>query len=226
MDSFIKLYFLKLKTSLIYIWDNIRTALRYYSNKEFRKVDIALLKLYMGVNPYQLSRQFLEKKKAKDIYAYGETPLLSLEKIVRECNIQPKDTIYELGCGRGRACFWLALILKAKVVGIDYVPEFIEKAQIIGKRVPRLKFCLEDFLISDLQQATVIYLHGSCMEDTDIDQLNSKLIKLKKGLKVISVSFSLAEYDIEGNWEILKIFPVKFSWGQGDVYLQRLVGID
>lgn len=223
MDSSIKLYFLKFKTSLKGFWDYIRTVFRFYSYTEFRKADLALLKSYIGVNPYRLSRKFLEESKAKEIYAYGETPLISLEKIVNACGIKSKDTVYELGCGRGRTCFWLALVLKAKVVGIDFVPKFIEKAQEIGKRVPHLKFRSENFLKSDLHKATVIYLHGSCMEDADIERLNFKLIRLKKGLKVITVSFALSDYDVEGNWEVLKVFPAEFSWGTADVYLQKLV---
>lgn len=223
MDSssnILYLCYLRFKTFLKNSFDFFLTVCKFYPNTKFRNADLALLRSYIGANPYVFSRRFLEELGESNVYAYGETPLNSLEKIVKTCELSQDDCIYELGCGRGRTCLWLLLVFKAKkVVGIDFVPEFIEKAKAINTEV---EFLCEDFLKSDLTAATVIYLHGSCMKDEDIVKLNQKLIRLKPGLKVITTSFSMAEYDEGDHWEMQKIFTGEFSWGSADVYLQIL----
>jgi SAM-dependent methyltransferase len=218
------LYLLRFKTLFLSWIDYIYSVFHYYSNPSYRKADLELVSAYLVRNPYTLSRKFLEEKGTAQIHAYGETPIMTLQKIVKECSITPQDTIYELGSGRGRACFWLRLVLGAKVFGIDFVPEFIEIAEKIRKsqKIENLKFRCEDFLKSDLHKATIIYLHGSCMEDLDIEKLNRHLIRLKRGLKVITVSFSMADYDEGNHWNVIKVFPAKMSWGSADVYLQIL----
>lgn len=213
---------LRFKTFLKNSSDFIQTVFKFYPNAQFRKVDLALLRSYVGSNPYVFSRRYLENLGESNIYAYGETPISSLQKIIETCELSQDDCIFELGCGRGRTCFWLTHILKArKVVGIDFVPEFIEKANAVNE-VPSLQFLCEDFLKSDLSQSSVIYLHGSCMKDEDIVKLNQKLIQLKPGLKVITTSFSMAEYDENDAWEVMKVFNGEFSWGPAEVYLQIL----
>lgn len=216
---------LRFKTFLKSSFDFIQSSYCFYSNDEFRNADLKLLSAYYGVNPYRLSLKFLKERGASTVYAYGETPLMTLDRIVQECGLTASDTIFELGCGRGRACFWLSCILKAKVVGIDYVPEFIEKAEKVKnqEKLKGLKFLCEDFLKSKLKGATVIYLHGSCMEDRDIECLNEKLIKLPKGLKVITVSFNMSDYDDGKYWKQQKVFTESFSWGQAEVFLQTLM---
>jgi SAM-dependent methyltransferase len=223
-NNYLYLLALRINTKTKKALDYIRSSFRFYSNPAFKKADLALLKAYIGVNAYALSRLYLEEKGESTIYAYGETPIMTLERICKRCRLASSDTIFELGCGRGRACFWLALVLKAKVIGIDFVPEFIEKAEKVRKEenLKRLQFLSEDFLDSNLSQATVIYLHGSCMKDEDIERLNQKLVQLKSGLKVITVSFSMQEYDRGDHWDVHDVFQENFSWGSTDVYLQIL----
>jgi SAM-dependent methyltransferase len=223
MDSSTNIFYLcylRFKTFFKNSLDFFLTVWKFYPNAAFRRADLSLLRSYIGANPYVFSRRFLERSGESNVYAYGETPLNSLQKIVETCELSEDDCIFELGCGRGRTCFWLALVFKAKkVVGIDFVPEFIEKAKAVKTGV---EFLCEDFLKSDLTGATVIYLHGSCMKDEDIVKLNKKLIRLKPRLKVITTSFSMAEYDEGNHWEVQKIFTGEFSWGSADVYLQTL----
>ncbi len=64
----------------------------------------------------------------------AETPLTSLEVIARECQLSVRDVVFELGCGRGRTCFWLNQFIGCAVIGIDYVPAFIEKALKVKRR--------------------------------------------------------------------------------------------
>lgn len=215
------------RTRIAFKWrqwiDFVETAFNYYRNPLFRKVDLALLCSYLFENPYRISRDYLERKGVSEIYAYGETPLKSMEKIVYECGLREGDRLYELGCGRGRVCFWLALHRNLEVIGIDFVPRFIEKAEALKNRF-RLKnpsFLLENFLNSSLERATAIYLHGTCLEEKDIEALIQKLNALERNMQVITVSFALNEYPQGRGWKVKKSFTLPFSWGEAEVYIQR-----
>lgn len=201
----------------------LKEVARYYSNARFRKADLRLLFSYFLTNPYRLCRKFLERRGVEEVHAYGETPLFTLDEIVKQCGITKEDIIYELGCGRGRTCFWLALVLGAKCIGIDFVPEFIQKADRVKKHfnIANPDFIEGDFLKEDYTAATVVYLHGTLMSREEISKLNSKLLKLPKGVKIITVSFPLKDYPHGGSFKIVKRFEAHFSWGKAEVYYQR-----
>lgn len=211
----IRLYLLRFKTDLLQLIENIRVALRYYHNKEFRKRDLTLLKNSFWNNPYKIGSRYV-KKSGNESYTYGETPLTSLEMIVKECHITKEDTVYELGSGRGRAALWLGAYLGCKVVAIENVPGLYE----LSKRVltmPNMKVVHNDFLKTSLEGATVLFLFGSCLSEEEIDQLTERVKFLKKNTKIITVSFPLKRY-----CETVKVFEVPFLFGKASVYYQLL----
>jgi SAM-dependent methyltransferase len=203
----------------------IKVVKRYYSNPIFRKADLSLLSLYFFQSPYSISKKYLKKSEAKEIYAYGETPLTTLDQIVKECQIKPEDVVFELGCGRGRTCFWLHAFVGCKVKGIDFVPEFINRADRIKAKyhLANIHFFEREMLAVDYRQATVIYLYGTCLEDEEIQQLITKFKKLPIGAKVITVSYSLVEYQQETIFKLTKQFTAPFTWGEADVYLHEKI---
>jgi hypothetical protein len=198
----------------------IKVISKYYGNSRFRQADTDLLKQYVFESPYVISKSFLVKKGEENIYAYGETPLTTLDAIVRQCEITSKDVVYELGCGRGRCCFWLNCFLNCKVVGIEYIPLFIEKANRVktAYQFDNIEFRLGDILEEDYSGATVLYLYGTCYDASFLKKLLKKLSSLPAGAKIITVSYPLSDYSAD--YEVMKRFPVKFTWGMGDVYLQ------
>ncbi|MBA3957069.1 MAG: class I SAM-dependent methyltransferase [Parachlamydiaceae bacterium] len=202
----------------------LRVAFRYYSNWNFCKIDLSLLLIYLFNSPYGISKKFLQKRGAKDIYAYGETPLSTCEEIAKKCQLSATDTLFELGCGRGRSSFWLNAFVKCNVVGIDYVPEFIARANDIKARftVSGVTFRQEDFLATSLDGATAIYLYGTNLSDEDIVALVKRFEKLPAGTKIITISFPLTDYTSVPFLKVMKRFPVKFPWGETDAYLHMI----
>jgi SAM-dependent methyltransferase len=222
-----------LKENLILLWINIkvkisnlieytRVVIRYYPHVNFAKIDAALLLSYVFSNPFRISKHLLVQKGEQEIYTYGETPLTTLELIVRNCEIRAQDSVFELGCGRGRTCFWLNQFVGCTVVGIDYIPTFIAKANKIKDRfgIQNISFRLEDLFQADLKGATVIYLYGTCFSAAYIDLLIDRLSALPKGTKIITVSYALTEFQPESPFRVIKQFSASFTWGETDVYLQ------
>ncbi|CRX38645.1 SAM-dependent methyltransferase [Estrella lausannensis] len=222
LGSLLGLVALKIKTRLIGIKEFFKTAFLYYGNTKFMKSDLSLMGMYLFNSPYSISKRFLEEQGDKNIYAYGETPLDTMEKIVRECGISSADHVFELGSGRGRVCFWLNTVLGAKVTGIDNVPAFIERAEKIRHKLGMegVHFVLGDFLTAPLNGGTVYYLFGSALEEEFLGKMAKRFEELPKGTRFVTISFPLTDYTKPGSFEVMKRFPVTFPWGETDAYLQ------
>ena len=162
------------------------------------------------------------KSGEEEIYVYGETPLTTLDTIAKRCEISSSDIFFEVGCGRGRTCFWLSCFIQCKVVGIDYIPEFIQKANEtkLAFDLHEVKFLKQNILKVDYTLATVIYLYGTCYERSFIEKLIKKFIKCAAGTKIITISYSLNEYSKQPLFEIVTKLSCNYTWGQADVYIQ------
>jgi len=222
VKEYTHLFLLNLKVKFRNSLEYLNTVAHYYTHARFAKIDSYLVFSYLLDSPFAVSKRFLSRKGEQDLYTYGETPLTTLDYISKQCRLSPKDHIFELGCGRGRTCFWLREFLGSSVVGVDHVPGFIKRAnEVTAKfKVEGIAFRQEDLLQTDLQGATVIYLYGTCYAAPFIEALIERFLFLPKGTKIITVSYSLTEYAKGNEFEILKRFPARFTWGTADVYLQ------
>lgn len=221
LGEYLKLIWINLQVQKRNFIEFLKVSTRYYVNWTFCKIDFSLLLTYFFHNPFTISKEFLKAKGEKDVYAYGETPLTSLETIVKECKLRPYDTVYELGSGRGRTCFWLNCFVGCRVVGIEYIPDFVNHANLIKKRfnIDGVEFRCEDFLKTDYTKATVVYLYGTCLEDIEILALIEKFKTLQRGAKIITVSYPLTDYTSDRSFEVMNCFQVPFTWGTTEVYL-------
>ena len=223
----------RIKEALLLVWTNVtftcssileylRVCSRYYSNKQFFKTDLAIRLMYLFNHPFSISKRFLRQRGDADLYTYGETPLTTMEAITRTCNVTAADRFYDLGCGRGHLCFWVNACIGCSVVGIEEIPEFIERGNRIKERVgaTTITFKEGNYLATDLSDATLIYLYGSNLTDATICDLAAKLRHLPKGTRIITVSFPLSDYSTPDTFVTLKRFSAPFPWGEADVYLQ------
>jgi precorrin-6B methylase 2 len=196
----------------------------YFSPTPFWRWDLALLRQYAWKNPFCISRSYLEKQGASDLHLYGETPLTTLALIAQYAGWHRGDTLFELGAGRGRTCFWLRAFVDCRVVAIEQVPEFVAKAQSVQQRyiIDRLEFRCGDMLNADLTGATGVYLYGTCLSDEEIGAVVSAFEQLAPGTQIVTVSYSLA--DFSSSYRTVKIFQAPFTWGVADVYIQEKLG--
>ncbi len=219
--EFFTLCFVNIRFSFYHLKELIKTVIHYYGNWQFVKTDISLILMYLFHNPFSISKRFLMSRGEKEIYAYGETPLTSMEIIAKEAKIGPNDHVFELGFGRGRTCFWLNSFCGCKVTGIEYIPEFVERANRIKNKLhlKGIEFLCEDMLDADYTEATVCYLFGTCLDDQAIERLVDKFSRLPSGTKIITVSYPLTDYTDRSVFEVMKRFTVPFAWGDTDVFL-------
>ncbi len=215
------LYFKVQKRNFV---EYVRVVFKYYKKISFAKVDFSLLLLYLFQNPFRIAKNFLLERGEKEVYLYGETPLTTMDQIAIDCTIKKQDTVFELGCGRGRCCFWLNAFVGCQVVGIEYVPLFIERANKIKNlfNVQGLEFRDADMLETSFEGVTFFYLYGTCYDTEFIEKLIEKFQKCPAGTKIVTVSYALNDYCDDPIFTLVKQFPAVFTWGEADVYLQIL----
>jgi hypothetical protein len=185
--------------------------------KSIGKVKFLLELLYLWHNPYRVSKRFLQKRGSEDVHQYGETPLETVIKVCKAANVTKEDHLFELGCGRGLTAFFIRDFFGCKVTGIEQIPLFIKKACQINKLFSLgIEFRCEDFCESDLSDATVIYLYGTCLPDDIIEKICKKI---KPNQRVISISYPLSDYDPE--FRILKTIEVDYPWGQTEAFINE-----
>lgn len=217
MKEFISLLFLRLKVSIQNLIEYIKVITRYYRYPIFRKNDLALLKKYLCHSPFQISKKFCQKRKDTEIYVYGETPLTLIHEMIRQAEVSSRDTFIDLGAGRGRICFWVNGVIGCPVIGIEEIPEFVAIAKQIAQRQTGLEFRCEEMTKSDLEEGSVFYLYGNFLSEAKLKKLAKKLDRLKKGTKVISISFPFNDYSKK--YALSKSFQVRFPWGVTEAYL-------
>lgn len=228
MRSIGEAFYLSFLKIFIKIWswnEERRISRRYYNHDTFKKCDLALHEAYRGKDPYLLSKEFLKRRGAKEIYAYGETPLTVLAEICRRCGVLPNDRFVDLGCGRGRSLFFLATHFGCKAVGVEQIPEFVERGNQIAKNVELLSVSLlhQDILDADLSAATIIYLYGTCLEEEVIERLIEKFAHLQRGTRIITVSFPLSDYCQANLFQVKDEFTLRFPWGSARGYIQERI---
>lgn len=202
---------------------------RFFFLKEARKVrslfpeflayELAFKKAYRFRNSFAICRQFLKERGEKCIHAYGETPLCVFAQIAKECDLNRKDLLIELGCGRGLGAVFLSCVTGCRVIGIDWVPFFIATAKRIVQSFPSLsvEFLCQEIHLYDFSKATALYLYGTCLPDKEIIQLAEQFESLPASTKIITVSYPLSDFNSQ--FSTVKRFNAVFPWGETEVFL-------
>ena len=169
----------------------------FLHDEKFREIERALRKKWRGKNPYAVARMGGE--------VYGETPLPVYDEMAKRVGLKKGESFWDLGCGRGRGCYFLSHFYGCESVGIEKLGGFVERAI----EVPGVEILQGDYFLCDLN-ADVIYLYGTCLSGDEADLLAQKI----KNAKVVSVSEPLPA------GKVIDSFEGKFPWGKTDLYIQ------
>ena len=196
----------------------------YYRKFDFLKTHFLFGMSYLFINPYKVSKWFLQQRGESNVHVYGETFITTMDKIACECNITKDDVVYDLGCGRGLNMFWLNSFVGCKVIGIEQIPLFVEKGNRLVSKLNKkelISFYKKDIIDVDFSYATIIYFYGTGFNEEIIKKLTVNLEKSANYPKIITISFPLTDYNPMFN--VIKQFKVNFVWGSSDVFLQEML---
>ncbi len=205
------------KSRLFLIIEQLRVILRFYGRSyRFCLADLSMGFLYIFANPYRICRRFFQKKRENDIHVYGETPLTLWAEIAKNAEISSADQFVDLGCGRGRICFWTSLWTGCKTRGVDWVPSFVDRGRFLARLfgISHLRFDCAGISQISLKEATVVYLYTYHSDEEKID-----FHEMPLGGRIITVSEPL----IKSGFFIHKSMKALFPWGETDIFINKKI---
>ncbi len=194
----------------------------YYRTPRLLLTDSLLFMLYFGFSEYKIHRKYMEAINASNPDAYGDTPTTTMMKIAEIAGIKPVDSCLDLGCGTGRVGFTWHLLYGCSYTGLDINPIFIKRGKFLSRLLGlKTYFSCKDMRSLDARSYDVVYLYGSLYSDEFISHVYDKLLSLRKGAKVITVSYSLHTWDKGENFTLTDMFVAKFPWGSAQIFIQE-----
>jgi len=131
---------------------------------------------------------------------YGLPPVPTNQNRIRKAlqlaNLQPDETIYDLGAGDGRVLLIAVREFNAKAVGIEIGPV---QCALIWLRVVasgfgnKIQVKWGNYLKADLSQADVVFLYATSKEVLRVASYLEK--QMKPGSRLISVSADFPEWE-------------------------------
>jgi hypothetical protein len=155
---------------------------------------------------------------------YGETPCLTMQKIMGELHPSSTDHFVDLGCGRGLTVFFVRFFCNIPATGIEIVPTFVRRAQKVARilGLSGVEFIRENLSWVTQEQigrGTIFYLAGTTFEDELLDKIALRLDMLQPGVRLITLSEAFPSEQ----FRVIKVKPYFFSWGKTDVYFHEKV---
>jgi SAM-dependent methyltransferase len=123
---------------------------------------------------------------------YIPSPQIVVEHMLELANVQPGETVYDLGSGDGRVLITAAQQFRAHAVGVELVPDIARKA---SDRIARMglqnqaRGIQADIRDTDLSPADVVTMYMT----TECNNLLRPQLErsLKPGARVVSYSFKV-----------------------------------
>jgi SAM-dependent methyltransferase len=122
------------------------------------------------------------------------TPDNVTREMLKLADVKPSDHVIDLGSGDGRIVIVAAKHFGARGLGVEIVPELVEKSRDNAKRAgvaDRAEFRVQDLFATDLSQATVITMY--LLPEVNL-QLKPKLQELKPGTRIVSHDWDMGDW--------------------------------
>ena len=181
-------------------WRQLKRGLK----EEFRDLDPNKMVLNMR-GPYHIGS-----------LAYGETPSLTVLKVLDTLQLPKGSTIVDLGSGRGVPCL-TAAALGYKAIGLEYFAVYTERAQRIAERMGvDATFRSGNFLDKPLPEADLYWVSATAFpEDT---RAHLKALLDEKATLVVAQDWILGP-----PWEHERMQKLPVGWGVSQICYQRKV---
>ena len=224
---FYKRFLFATKYAVLAFRENLICLLIYGIPYRMLWVELGLMIQYPFVSPYRINLRYISTNKLDHSYIFGETPLTTLEQICRWCNFPKGKVIFDVGCGWGRSTFFLHAYNRAhRTIGIDLIPEYIERANKIRSfmKLDYMVFVEADIRKVDYRDADIVYMYGTCFpEDFVQSMVDIWEEDLKEGTMILTTSYSLESFSKTKRIQKIQEKTFDFLWGFCTVYV-HIVG--
>jgi SAM-dependent methyltransferase len=155
----------------------------------------------------------------RTLYTYGETSWLTFAEVLKTLAVTSQDRFIDLGCGHGQLLFWVHLLHRIPVQGVEITPAFVTAGQRIAQhlQLPQVTFVAGDLLTIDLSTWTVAYMTCTCFDDDYMAQLASHVEAMPTGARIATVTRPL----VSPHFQRVCRLPGRFNWGADEVWVYR-----
>ncbi len=180
-------------------------------------------RMYQSITGFKIPKE--EKVQLKEAGAsstYGEILFDSLKIILDDLQLTDQDVFYDLGSGVGKSVVQVFLTTPVKkAVGIELSPTRCARArqaeQILKKedKVPldkEFSLCEGNFLETDLNDATIIYMGSTCYQSELMQAITEKLsaVPAQNNLRIVS----LKKLPENTTFELIKEYRLPMTWSK------------
>jgi SAM-dependent methyltransferase len=126
---------------------------------------------------------------------FAATPQPVADAMLKLARVTSTDVVYDLGSGDGRIVILAAQKYGARGVGIEIVPELVERSRLIaeeGDVADRATFIEGDLFTADISPATVVTLWLTASVNA---RLEPKLLReLRPGTRIVAHQFPIGQW--------------------------------
>ena len=161
----------------------------------------ALSAVVVGIGFVSVSHAQVETPKPDVIYV--PTPQPVVDAMLKMAKVKPDEMVYDLGCGDGRAVISAARDFRARGIGVDIDPERIQESKANAANAgvtDRVEFKQEDLFKMNFADADVVFLY--LLPALNVRLRPRILDELRPGTRIVSHSFSMAEWEPDENAEV------------------------
>ena len=178
--------------------------LHWALSREFRDLNISkLVNEKSGGNPGELS--------------YGETPAMTLQRILTLAELPPEGRFVDLGMGRGLAAM-AAACLGYRGAGIEVLPEYLGRAQKVADRLKLdVDFRQGDMLNSPWPAGDLYLLNSTAFPASFREQLVPRLKELEVGSLVVTYDWELTQPEFDN----IATVRLPVTWGTVECRILR-----
>ncbi len=216
MKDFVELLLVYIENCFYNLSIKAIETVKWGRNKTWWKIQLSLCRLYLFHSPFNIM-----KKYAKDSndFIYGETPILTINEILNDIDVNSDDIFVDLGCGRGLAVLGAFLTKNIRCYGMDIVETFVDNGSKIAEwlQTDKIKFTRGDITEKYLNQGNIFFIAGTTFDEETMAKLTKNLSSLQGKIKIISLS---QEIKAQGFRTVMEK-KYRFSWGYTKVYIQE-----
>jgi len=159
---------------------------------------------------------------------YGLPPVPTrperIQKALKLANLQPNETLYDLGAGDGRVLLIAARDFDAQAIGIEIGPiqcALIWLRAVANGYTRQIQVRWENFYKADLKDADVVFVYATSKE---VMKLAPHLeTQMKRGSRVVSISADFPEWEptVLDEQNLIFIYEIPPTKGNVVTYLAR-----
>lgn len=147
-----------------------------------------------------------------------------IRRALRMANLQPNETLYDLGAGDGRVLLIAAKEFGADAVGIEIGPvqcALIRLRIAVGGLGRKVRLQWGDYLKTDLSRADVVFIYATSREVRRLAPYLEK--QMKRGTRLVSISADFPEWEpsLFDEPDLIFVYSMPPNYGSLTTYLLK-----